>query len=50
MKKPQKLDTIPALGPYEYLISRAAGVGGTDFQQIKTIETAISMIPSLSIH
>jgi gliding motility-associated-like protein len=39
-KKPQKLDTIPALGPYEYLISRAAGVGGTDFQQIKTIETA----------
>jgi gliding motility-associated-like protein len=38
-KKPQKLDTIPALGPYEYLISRAAGVGGTDFQQIKAIET-----------
>jgi gliding motility-associated-like protein len=39
-KKPQKLDTIPALGPYEYLISRAIGVGGTDFQQIKAIETA----------
>ena len=38
-KKPQKLDTIPAMGPYEYLISRATGVGGTDFQQIKAIET-----------
>ena len=38
-KKPQKLDTIPALGPYEYLISRATGVGGTDFKQITSIQT-----------
>ncbi len=38
-KKPDKLDTIPAAGPYEYLIYRATGVGGTDFQQINSIET-----------
>lgn len=38
-KKPDKLDTIPANGPYEYLISRAPGVGGIDFQQIKSIQT-----------
>ena len=38
-KKPQRLDTIPANGPYEYLISRANGVGGTDFQQITSIQT-----------
>jgi gliding motility-associated-like protein len=38
-KKPDKLDTIPANGPYEYLIFRATGVGGTDFQQIKSILT-----------
>jgi gliding motility-associated-like protein len=38
-KKPQKLDTIPALGPYEYLIYRADGVGGTNFSQIKSIQT-----------
>jgi gliding motility-associated-like protein len=39
-KKPTRLDTIPANGPYEYLISRATGVGGTNFEQIKAIETA----------
>jgi len=38
-KKPRKLDTIPALGPYEYLIYRADGVGGTNFSQIKSIQT-----------
>lgn len=38
-KKPVKLDTIPANGPYEYLIYRATGVGGTDYQQIKSIQT-----------
>jgi gliding motility-associated-like protein len=37
-RKPTKLDTIP--GPYEYLISRAPGVGGTNFTQIKSIQTA----------
>lgn len=39
-KKPARLDTIPALGPYEYLIYRALGIGGTDFSQIKSIQTA----------
>jgi gliding motility-associated-like protein len=39
-KKPEKLDTIPATGPYEYLIYRATGVGGTNFVQIKSIQTA----------
>lgn len=38
-RKPDKLDTIPANGPYEYIISRAAGVGGIDYQQIKSIQT-----------
>ena len=38
-KKPDKLDTIPANGPYEYLIFRADGIGGTNFQQIKSIQT-----------
>jgi gliding motility-associated-like protein len=39
-KKPQRLDTIPALGPYEYIIYRANGIGGSDFVQIKSILTA----------
>lgn len=39
-KKPVKLDTIPALGPYEYLILRATGVSGTSFAQIKSFQTA----------
>jgi len=39
-KKPDKLDTIPANGPYEYLIFRANGVSGTDYQQIYSIKTA----------
>ena len=38
-KKPLRLDTISANGPYEYLINRATGIGGTDFQQIKSIQT-----------
>jgi gliding motility-associated-like protein len=38
-RKPDKLDTIPALGPYEYLIYRANGTGGTDYKQIKSIKT-----------
>jgi gliding motility-associated-like protein len=38
-KKPDKLDTIPANGPYEYLIYRANGVGGSNFQQIASIQT-----------
>jgi gliding motility-associated-like protein len=39
-KKPDKLDTIPAAGPYEYLIYRAAGITGTNYQQIRSIQTA----------
>ncbi len=39
-KKPGQLDTIPATGPYEYLIYRASGTGGTDYKQIKSIPTA----------
>ncbi|MCX6254397.1 MAG: gliding motility-associated C-terminal domain-containing protein [Bacteroidia bacterium] len=38
-KKPDKLDTIPVTGPYEYLIFRASGIGGTSYQQIKSIPT-----------
>jgi gliding motility-associated-like protein len=38
-KKPDRLDTIPANGPYEYLIYRATGVSGSDYQQIKSIQT-----------
>jgi gliding motility-associated-like protein len=39
-KKPDRLDTIPANGPYEYLIYRAKGVGGTDFILNKSIISA----------
>jgi len=39
-KKPDKLDTIPATGPYEYLIFRAEGVSGMNYQQIHSIKTA----------
>ena len=38
-KKLDKLDTIPANGPYEYIISRADGVTGANYQQIKSILT-----------
>lgn len=38
-KKPERLDTIPANGPYEYLIYRAEGITGTDFRQVRTIPT-----------
>ena len=39
-KKPDRLDTIPALGPYEYIIYRATGITGTDYQPIRSIQTA----------
>jgi len=39
-KKPDKLDTIPANGPYEYIIYRADGTGGTNYSKIKSIFTA----------
>jgi len=39
-KKPTGLDTIPALGPYEYLIYRADGTGGDQYTQIASKLTA----------
>lgn len=39
-KKPDQLDTIPAAGPYEYLIFRAEGILGTNYTQIRSIQTA----------
>jgi gliding motility-associated-like protein len=39
-KKPEKLDTIPALGPYEYIIYRADGITGTNYTQVRSIQTA----------
>ncbi len=39
-QKPRQLDTIPANGPYEYLIYRAEGVAGTAWQLIHTLPTA----------
>jgi gliding motility-associated-like protein len=38
-QKPRQLDTIPANGPYEYLIYRAEGVAGTSWQLIHTLPT-----------
>lgn len=39
-KKPDRLDTIPAAGPYEYLIHRAEGITGTSYQQVYSIKTS----------
>ncbi|HLN19837.1 MAG TPA: gliding motility-associated C-terminal domain-containing protein [Bacteroidales bacterium] len=39
-KKPDRLDTIPALGPYQYLVYRATGITGTDYTLTRTINTA----------
>jgi gliding motility-associated-like protein len=39
-QKPRRLDTIPANGPYEYLIYRAEGITGTAWQLINTLPTA----------
>ncbi len=38
-QKPRHLDTIPALGPYEYLIYRAEGISGSSWQLIHTLQT-----------
>jgi len=34
--KPDQLDTIPALGPFDVLVSRSEGITGDNFQLIKT--------------
>lgn len=39
-QKPRHLDTIPAIGPYEYRIYRAEGIAGTSWQLINTLATA----------
>jgi gliding motility-associated-like protein len=39
-KKPQRLDTIPANGPYEYIIFRANGVNGTSYVKVNSKLTA----------
>jgi gliding motility-associated-like protein len=39
-KKPDRLDTIPAPGPWEYIIYRAEGITGTNYIQIKSIPTS----------
>jgi len=38
-KKPDKLDTIPAPGPWEFIIYRAEGVSGDNFTKIKSLPT-----------
>ncbi|HEX3010361.1 MAG TPA: gliding motility-associated C-terminal domain-containing protein [Bacteroidales bacterium] len=38
--KPVKLDTIPALGPYEYIVYRSNNLSGNNFAPIKTYQTA----------
>ncbi len=39
-RKPTKLDTLPANGPYEYRIFRATGTGGSDYTLIKSMKSA----------
>ena len=39
-KKPDKLDTIPAYGPYKFIISRAEGVSGTSYTVRDSILTS----------
>jgi gliding motility-associated-like protein len=39
-RKPDRLDTIPANGPYQYLIYRASGITGTDYTQVRSINTS----------
>jgi hypothetical protein len=53
-KKPDRLDTIPALGPYEYQIYRAEGITGTNNQLIKSTkrrpnETSLSILYQYSV-
>ena len=38
-QKPMHLDTLEAYGPYEYVISRANGIAGTNYQQVSVIPT-----------
>jgi len=39
-RKPDKLDTIPSVGPWEYLIYRAGGITGTAYALIESISTS----------
>lgn len=38
--KPDRLDTIPAAGPYEYIIYRSEGFTGDDFLPIDSVQTS----------
>jgi gliding motility-associated-like protein len=38
-KKPQRLDTLNAFGPYKYFIYSAEGITGTNYKLIKSIPT-----------
>ena len=38
--KPDRLDTIPAAGPWEYIIYRSQGFTGLDFIAVDTIQTS----------
>lgn len=38
-QKPRQLDTIPANGPYEYMIWRTGGIAGTDWELVHTRQT-----------
>lgn len=38
-KKPLRLDTLPAIGPYEYIIYRAQGITSSSFTKIASIPT-----------
>jgi gliding motility-associated-like protein len=38
-KKPDRLDTLNAYGPYKYFIYRAEGISGTNYNFIKSIPT-----------
>ncbi len=39
-KKPSRLDTIPAPGPWEYIIYRAEGITGTNYLKVRSIPTS----------
>lgn len=38
--KPQQLDTIPALGPYEYILYKSNQLNGSNFTQLTSYQTA----------
>ncbi len=47
--KPVKLDTIPALGPYEYIIYHSNQITGNNFTQIASYQTA-NLLDTFYVH